>query len=51
MLLPGNASLSNKAYQDYQYRELQARRFYILPSSNIKFLITILKAEEFTVKL
>ena len=50
-LVSGNTILSNSAYQSYKHRELSARGFYILPSSDIEFLVTTSRAAEFIIKL
>jgi len=50
-LVSGNTILSNSAYQSYKHRELSARGFYVLPSSNTEFLVTTSRAAEFIIKL
>jgi len=50
-LVPGNSSLSNAAYRGYKHRELAARGFQVLPSSDTAFLVTTTRGAQYIVSL
>ena len=49
--VPGNSTLSNAAYQAYEHRELAARSFQVLPSSDTTFLVTTSSSNQYIVSL
>jgi hypothetical protein len=50
-LAPGNSTLSNAAYQAYKHRELAARGFQVLPSSQTTFLVNTTRGNQYIVSL
>jgi hypothetical protein len=50
-LVAGNLVLSNAAYRAYKHRELAARGFQVLPSSDTAFLVNTTRGNQYIVSL